>query len=584
MKPIASLKCVLPICFSFFCLNMNEWGMSFRPEYLKIARMVQESNVRRVLCLTATATPPVVEDMRRAFQIDESSVFQTPVYRPNLHLRVEAAETLYQKVDILVPLLKTRTGPAIVYVTLQKHTDDVASALEARGLKDVLRYHAGLPQDERKRIQASDCMPLLIHIHRYQDTFMAGQSYIVVATIAFGMGIDKADIRQESAFLLSTSTCPRRSKIILKKSAVRVVTACRRLVFCSCLRRLDIPALQGFCCGDTCAKRDVELWLHTVTSQAPASDGTLSFNLYEQSKLYDIRSNVLNLLYAQLELDFGYIRAVTPFYSIYEISPRDSTGRSTILNDQSTEAAHIRSFWRVKREKFEINVVDAAARINIDRSLLANKIMRWELDGHIQTRPSQVRARFLVLKPFPTAKEELAAITDEIYAGIAKLQEVIKFATEDDCLSSGLSVYFGGENTVPEDGCGTCTFCMKGQGVDFKPKTTDQVDEAKIAAILAACGERDDPRLLARMAFGITSPRLTALKCSTGHALFGSMGDCDFNALIAAFDAECAKVDYENQAIVVPSTSQKRTYSQTTGGRGGSGASKRARGGRGGRR
>ena len=160
-------------------------------------------------------------------------------------------------------------------------------------------------------------------------------------------------------------------------------------------------------------------------------------------------------------------------------------------------------------------------------------------------------------------------------------------------MAQGLAAYFGDVDAVPDGMCGQCTFCLNGAGVDFSPMATSIPDPEHVKRILDACPERDDPRLLARMAFGITSPRLTYGKWSTAHPLFGCMVDTDFNALVAAFDVECKKAGYAKveTAAPPPRTSQKRSYTQTkttstsshrggySRGRGG-GGSKRARGGK----
>lgn len=140
------------------------------------------------------------------------------------------------------------------------------------------------------------------------------------------------------------------------------------------------------------------------------------------------------------------------------------------------------------------------------------------------------------------------------------------------CLAS----YFGDEAAIPTGLCGSCSFCRKGKGITFEPGITNLPDPNKIKAILNACPERDDPRLLARMAFGITSPRLTAGKWSTSHPLFGSMVEVDFNALVEAFDKECARAGYAN-AKPTP-TNNKRPASQSAS----YGACSRSSGGRGG--
>lgn len=137
---------------------------------------------------------------------------------------------------------------------------------------------------------------------------------------------------------------------------------------------------------------------------------------------------------------------------------------------------------------------------------------------------------------------------------------------------------------MPGGLCGKCTFCKTGSGIEFDPAAEANPDPAQIRAILNACPDRDDPRLLARMAFGITSPRLMVSKLSTSHPLFGSMGSCDFNALVAAFDVECKKAGYAKSetSLSTPSSSyaNKRTYSQTSSYQ----TTKSSRGGRGGGR
>lgn len=130
-------------------------------------------------------------------------------------------------------------------------------------------------------------------------------------------------------------------------------------------------------------------------------------------------------------------------------------------------------------------------------------------------------------------------------------------------LAQSLASYFGDEDAVPDGMCGCCTFCKTGQGVDFDPTADAKPDPVKLQAILHTIPDRDDPRLLARMAFGITSPRLTANKWSTSHELFGSMVDADFGALVEAFDAECKKSGYKkSDAPPSSTTAKKRTYSQ----------------------
>ena len=152
-------------------------------------------DVERVLCLTSTATKDVADDICKQFFIDpQAGVFRTPVYRPkyaplsrtcchtdqpcSLAFEVEIAINMTEKLNRLIPFLESRTGPAIVYVTLQSHAQDVADALNKHGMGAMV-YHAGLPAEKREQIQ---------------NDFMDSERGIVCATIAFGMGIDKGAV------------------------------------------------------------------------------------------------------------------------------------------------------------------------------------------------------------------------------------------------------------------------------------------------------------------------------------------------------------------------------------------------------
>ncbi|KAG2154770.1 ATP-dependent DNA helicase [Suillus clintonianus] len=547
---------------------ISQWGASFRPEYLKIARFAEEMDVERVLCLTATATSNVAEDICKSFFIDaQKGVFRTPVYRPNLALQVRVANSLDQKLDTLIPFLKSRTGPAIVYVTLQRHAQEVADHLRPHGMEPMV-YHAGLGGEERARVQ---------------QQFMESEKGIVCATIAFGMGIDKANIRQV-VHLFMPKTLENYSQEVGRAGRDGLPSTC--LMF---LSAPDIPILEGFCRGDTCSKRSIHLWLQEVVLKTPEKDGTLSFNHYQQSREYDIRANVLGLCYAQLELDYNYIRAVTPFYSQYNISSRTADGWQKVLGDKSEAAKTIKMYWS---PRYQIDLVVAAQQSGQNRGDLARKISDWELSGWVNAKPSQVRARYKIVNPLPKEQEDIVNIAEMMYKrmldreeeAIVKLRQVIDFAIDDECLAQGLASYFG-DGTIPTGLCGSCTFCQTGDRITFESGAAARPDPMKIKAILNACPERDDPRLLARMAFGVTSPRLTAGKWSTSHALFGSMVEVDFNTLVEAFDKECARVGYAQADIPVSTlTSKKRPASQSgSNSRGGSsrgegGTTKRARG------
>lgn len=159
---------------------ISEWGHAFRPDYLKVARFAKEIQAERVVCLTATATPKVVEDVCKAFDIPkDEGVFRTPTYRENLKLQARSFLTKDESYPELLTFLKEHPGPTIIYVTLQKHAENLSERLRQSRIKSR-HYHAGMD-----KVEKTSC----------QDEFMASNDMVICATIAFGMGIDKANIR-----------------------------------------------------------------------------------------------------------------------------------------------------------------------------------------------------------------------------------------------------------------------------------------------------------------------------------------------------------------------------------------------------
>ena len=120
-----------------------------------------------------------------------------------------------------------------------------------------------------------------------------------------------------------------------------------------------------------------------------------------------------------------------------------------------------------------------------------------------------------------------------------RMQEVVKLITDKKCFASALATYFGMDLPGGKPSCGHCTFCMTGKPVVLPPRPPEVVDMVKIKEVLRVCRVRDDPRFLARVAFGIKSPRVTQLKLDKTR-VFMSMPDHSFEALMREFTRACA--------------------------------------------
>jgi ATP-dependent DNA helicase RecQ len=158
---------------------ISEWGHDFRPDYLRLGHVVEALGHPRVLALTATATARVREEIVSRLKMKRPRIFVQGFDRPNIHLRVDHFKTEAEKRDALVHRVRWADKPGIVYTGTRNSAEEIMRALEAEQI-EALFYHGGLKGTER---------------HEIQDRFMAGEADVIVATNAFGMGVDKPDIR-----------------------------------------------------------------------------------------------------------------------------------------------------------------------------------------------------------------------------------------------------------------------------------------------------------------------------------------------------------------------------------------------------
>lgn len=155
---------------------ISEWGHNFRPSYLKIHEFIKHTGIKNVSAFTATATPEVRDDIVSQLKFKDPKIFVRGFERENLHLRVIHSK---RKKEKSYELIREIGGPAIIYTSSRKKAEEASEYLNIKGVK-CNYYHAGLPAPERRRVQ---------------EEFIDGETEIIVATNAFGMGIDKADIR-----------------------------------------------------------------------------------------------------------------------------------------------------------------------------------------------------------------------------------------------------------------------------------------------------------------------------------------------------------------------------------------------------
>lgn len=159
---------------------ISEWGHDFRPEYRRIKQMIKEIKDVPMMALTATATPKVQQDIQKNLQMNDAVVFKSSFNRTNLYYEVRPKGKKNDVLKDIVSYIKGRKGKSgIIYCLSRKKVEEIAGVLKANGIK-ALPYHAGLDAKTRAA---------------HQDAFLMEECDVIVATIAFGMGIDKPDVR-----------------------------------------------------------------------------------------------------------------------------------------------------------------------------------------------------------------------------------------------------------------------------------------------------------------------------------------------------------------------------------------------------
>ena len=176
-----TIQFLTEVKISFFAIDeahcISEWGHDFRPEYRRLRTIIEAIDRVPIIALTATATPKVQEDIQKNLGMTEARVFKASFNRDNLYYEIRPKKDVKKEIIRFVRQHQGKSG--IIYCLSRKKVEEIAELLQVNGIK-ALPYHAGL--DSHSRV-------------RHQDMFLMEEADVIVATIAFGMGIDKPDVR-----------------------------------------------------------------------------------------------------------------------------------------------------------------------------------------------------------------------------------------------------------------------------------------------------------------------------------------------------------------------------------------------------
>ncbi len=508
---------------------ISEWGHNFRPDYLKLARLAKTIQAERVLALTATATPAVADDIARSFHIAAADRVHTGFHRPNLFLRVTPVRPGEALPLLTERLQQQNTGAAVVYVTFQRTAETVAVALSAAGV-DARPYHAGLEDEQRAETQ---------------DWFMREPAPVVVATIAFGMGIDKNNLRAVYHFNLPKSL-ENYSQEIGRAGRDGLPAECE-LFACAD----DLLALENFSYGDTpeFSYGDTPEPLHVaaLTDRLLKGDtDTFDVSLYELGDEADIRPLVVGTLLTYLELE-GIIAATAPFHREYAFAPLRPSAE-ILARFEGERREFLRAVFRLATRGtkwFKLDLQTAVESIpGATRERLVKAFNYLEEHGDLEVRMTGLRQAYRRLRR--PADDELETLRADLarrfeqreHNDLLRLRRVVDFAESPGCLTRRLVGYFDEEI---ED-CGHCARCA-GDPAEPLPPREGGPSKQTIRAGLREIAELAEshpralgtPRQRARFACGLSSPRASRAKLTRGHGdLFGCLSEVGFGEVLKA--------------------------------------------------
>jgi ATP-dependent DNA helicase RecQ len=498
---------------------ISEWGHNFRPDYLKLPDYCADFHIPQVLLLTATATQAVISDMCGRFNIAANDVVTTGFYRPNLRLLVQPVRENERKHKALQWLThlhskQTQQGSdfgAIIYVTLQHTAHDVADYLAPQLPFAVKAYHAGLSSEEREQIQ---------------QEFMAGKTPCIVATIAFGMGVDKSNIRQVMHYDLPKS---------IENYSQEIGRAGRDGLASDCIMLADssgFQVLENFVYGDTPELSGIKIVLQQIADNLSSHFNETRWEVLMTplSALSNIRLLPLKTLLVNLELR-GVLTAQFSYFAEYkyklhisetELLAKFDTPRQQFLQQLLDSSQKARSWITFDSDALVKQTGDANSRSRAIAALEYCQEQGWlELQSKQMTDVYRVNRDKLNQ---PDLAQQLAQhFADKERSEIQRIRSMLTLLQQPSCLSRALAQYFNDTTfdgtTGPQD-CGHCSVCIgKHQAWPEAPLLTPLTahDARALSAPLRQAVQQKfsvdaSLDLLTRYLTGITAPWLTAVK------------------------------------------------------------------------
>ena len=427
---------------------ISQWGHDFRPSYLKLRQAAKLAGNPPIVALTATATPEVREDIVRQLDLDEPELVITGFARPNLQLAVVNSSPA-EKLDQIASLLSANPeiGSGIVYVGTRAKADELNEILNDCGVKAVV-YHAGMDSDSRDWVQ---------------EQFMSGAAQVVVATNAFGLGINKKDIR----FVIHHDL-PGTIEAYYQEAgrAGRDGQSSFCLLF---YNQQDRYLREFFIKGDNPSPEIIREVYDFIAGRLGGEVGTesllVTYSEIAQSLSETVPEMAIGTALKILERE-GYISRPNEKNSSSFL--KASRSWEQVLSAISPRAKSQQQIARQLGEKYgqelqagwEFNLEEAALVIKVKRDSLLRAVKKLAEQNLVEYRPPFRGTEIKILKT--VAPEDLnldfKALREKAERAYEKLDEMESYVRQTGCRQEYILKYFGDLDSKP---CGHCDNCQK---------------------------------------------------------------------------------------------------------------------------